>query len=95
MAHPKSRWQKGSPETQARMAELSQKAKEAREARDSVPPEPPQPVVDRKPFVNRVHSGVDVNEFTGINKGFPQQQFGVDIVSERPRTQAWPGDRSK
>lgn len=93
MAHPKARWEKGSPETQARMAELSQKAKAAREAQAS--PVSPEPVVDRKPFVTRVHSGVDVNEFTGIQKGFPQMQFGVDIVQEQARTQSWPGDRSK
>lgn len=90
MSHPKSRWEKGSPDTQARMAAISQKAKEAREARKAqVSTSPP---TSDKPFVNAAFPAMttDVNEFTGVTRGFPQQAFGA--LGE-VKSLSWPGDK--
>ena len=95
MAHPKARYEKGTAETQARMAALSQKAKQAREAQAT--PVLPEPVVDRKPFIPQgvPNMSVDVNEFTGVQRGFPHMNFaGMDVLQEPKRIQSWPGDGS-
>lgn len=98
MAHPKSRWEKGSPETQNRMAALAQKAKEAREAKQGIvsPPAPVAIIDNHAPFtVPNLKSlqTVEINEFTGVSRGFPQQSFGPNFLPELSKTQTWPGDK--
>ena len=93
MAHPKARWEKGSPETKARMAAVSQKAKEAREARTAVMAAPPS--TSKAPFTSPVMSRtIDVNEFTGHTAGGFQTSFGPNFLGE-VRTQTWPGDKGE
>jgi hypothetical protein len=94
MAHPKARWEKGTPETQARMAAISQKAKEAREARRATV-EPSLASGDRKPFAVSAFPvmTVDVNEFTGVSRGFPQTSFGPNFLPDQPPKSSWPGDK--
>jgi hypothetical protein len=87
-AHPKSRWEKGSPETQERMAAVSQKAREAREARRSA--EPPY----HAPFAVQLNPvRPDIDEFTGAQKGFPQLSFGPNFLPGLAQSKGWPGDK--
>jgi hypothetical protein len=91
MAHPKSRWEKGSPDTKERMAAVSQKAKEARETRRNAEPPSTDP---RAPFAVQLNPvRPDIDEFTGAQKGFPQQSFGPNFLPGLAQSKGWPGDK--
>lgn len=90
MAHPKARWEKGSPDTKERMAAVSQKAKEAREARTTGSPS----TDSHAPFAVQLNPvRPDVDEFTGAQKGFPQQSFGPNFLPGLAQSKGWPGDK--
>jgi len=51
-------------------------------------------VFDRnKPFLAQRGLGVEINEFTGMRKGFPQTSFGPNFLPDLPNAQQiqWPG----
>lgn len=73
MAHPKARLEKGSPEAQARMKELSDRAKAAR-----VKIQPPTAPVSMAPDIN------EFNQSTGATFG-PQGTFFNPYVVFDPR----------
>lgn len=91
MARGGARFEKGSAETQARMARV----REAR-AKAAAAAVAPAPVVSsRAPFMPTVGGGVDVNEFIGFQPDFPQTTFGPNFLPDLPRVKAaaWPGDK--
>jgi hypothetical protein len=74
------------------MAAISQKAKEAREARQGTTGSPSTD--SHAPFAVQLNPvRPDVDEFTGAQKGFPQQSFGPNFLPGLAQSKGWPGDK--